>query len=54
MTPEFGALAVTTFKTVSGGERAVITSVATTIAGVGLLGEGAGHNMLTTMKFGNV
>ena len=54
MTPEFGALAVTIFKTVSGGERAVITLVAITIAGVGLLGEGAGHNMLTIMKFGNV
>ena len=42
MTLEFGALAVTTFRTVSGGERAVITSAGTTIAGVGQVGGAAG------------
>ena len=52
MTPEFGALAVTTFKTVSGGERAVITSVATTIAGDGRVGGAAGHFMPIMQKFG--
>ena len=42
MTLEFGALAVTTFRTVSGVERAVITSAGTTIAGVGQVGGAAG------------
>ena len=42
MTLEFGALAVTTFRMVSGVERAVITSAATTIAGVGQVGGAAG------------
>ena len=42
MTLEFGALAVTTFRTVSGGERVVITSAAITTAGVGQVGGAAG------------
>ena len=42
MTPEFGALVVTIFRTVPGGERAVITSAGTTIAGVGQVGGAAG------------
>ena len=54
MTLEFGALVVTTFKTVSGGERVVITSAATTIAGGGRVGAGVGLSMPTMPRFGRV
>ena len=54
MTPEFGALAVTIFRTVPGGERAVITSAGTTTAGVGPVGAGVGLSMPTMPRFGSV
>ena len=54
MTLEFGASAVTTFRTVSGGARAVITSVATAIVGVGRVGAGVGLSMQTMLRFGSV
>ena len=52
MTLEFGALVVTTFKTVSGGERAVITSAGTTIAGVGQVGAAAGILIAVMPSYG--
>ena len=52
MTPEFGALAVITSRTAFGEERAVITSVAITIAGVGRVGEGVGLSTHTMNGYG--
>ena len=54
MTREFGALAVTTFRMVSGGERVVITSAGTTTVGVGPVGAGVGLSMPTMPRFGSV
>ena len=54
MTLEFGALVVTTFRTVSGVERAVITSAGITIAGVGQVGGAAGVFMPVMPRFGSV
>ena len=46
MTRESGVSAETIFRTVNGEEMGVITSVNTTIAGVGLVGDDAGNTMM--------